>query len=114
MKEVKEGFFIPKGQKVGLENGIVLEALDWLMKEGIKGGRSIGRYNIVYNGPDSPFGERLTFFDNNTVVKVPFSLEDIEYREDEYRNREIGRDENQTDEFGNKEFPFLLIGSSHT
>ena len=66
----KQGFFIPKGPHVRLQDGSIIDLLSWLFNEGIKGGVSVAGYSIVYTPPDSKYGEKLSFF--TIIVDAPF------------------------------------------
>jgi hypothetical protein len=68
----KEGFFVPKGPHVRLTDGNVIDLIEWLFKEGIKGGVAVGGYSVVYSKSGSEYGEKLSFF--KIVVDAPFSL----------------------------------------
>jgi len=65
------GFFVPKGPQIRISENNVMDLLEWLDNEGIKGGKSIEGFNIVYANPESKYGEKLSFF--KTIVDSPFS-----------------------------------------
>lgn len=67
----REGFFVRKGSHVRLKDGNVVDLLEWLFDEGLKGGIAVSDYSIVYSSPESPYGEKLSFF--KVVVDAPFS-----------------------------------------
>ena len=66
-----KGFFVPKGPHVRLANGSVVDLLEWLVEEGIKGGKAISGYSIAYTEPGGKYGEKLSFF--KIVLDTPFS-----------------------------------------
>ena len=66
-----DGFFIPKGPHVRLKDGSVLDLIDWLFHEGIKGGVAVAGYSVVYSKPGSKYGEKLSFL--KIVIDAPFS-----------------------------------------
>ena len=67
----KEGFFVPKGPHVRLKDGGIVDLLDWLFNEGVKGGATAAGYSVVYSKPGSEYGEKLSFF--KIIVDAPFS-----------------------------------------
>ncbi len=67
----KEGFFVPKGPHVRLKNGSIVDLLDWLFDEGIKGGVAVAGYSVVYSKPESKYGEKVSFF--KIIIDAPFS-----------------------------------------
>jgi len=66
----QEGFFVPKGPQVRLQDGTVVEVLDWLYEEGIDGDEAIGGYRVEYTSSDHPYGERLCFL--KIIIDAPF------------------------------------------
>ena len=66
-----KGFFVPKGPHLSLNDNHVVDLFEWLNQEGIKGGKTISGYRIVYTEPESKYGEKLSFF--KIVVDTPFS-----------------------------------------
>lgn len=71
LEEGKEGFFVLKGTRARLQDGSIVEVLDWLRREGIIGGKSIDGYSVLYTPPEGQFKEKLTFF--RAVYDAPFS-----------------------------------------
>lgn len=67
----REGFFVPRGPHVKLKDGEIVDLLDWLFEEGIKGGIAVAGYSVIYNKPGTKFGETLSFF--KIVVEAPFA-----------------------------------------
>lgn len=65
-------FFVPRGSHVHLMDGSIVDLLDWLDAEGIKGGRTIANYSIVYTAPDGRDGEKLSFY-KIIIIEAPFS-----------------------------------------
>jgi hypothetical protein len=66
------GFFVPKGSHVHLMDDSIVDLLNWLDAEGIKGGKTISNYSIVYTAPDGRDGEKLSFH-KIIIVEAPFS-----------------------------------------
>jgi len=66
----REGFFVPRGPHVRLKDGSVVDLLDWLFDEGIKGGMAVAGYSVAHSKPGSEYGEKLSFF--KIVVDAPF------------------------------------------
>lgn len=66
----KEGFFVPKGPHVRLKDGSIVDLMDWLFDEGVKGGAAVAGYSVVYSKPGSEYGEKLSFF--KIIVDAPF------------------------------------------
>ncbi len=66
----KEGFYVLKGPNVRFKDGSVIDLIDWLLEEEIKGGTSVAGYSIVYSQPGSEYGEKLSFF--KIIVDAPF------------------------------------------
>ena len=67
----KEGFFVPKGPHVRLKDGSIVDLLDWLFEEGIKGGTAVAGYSVVYSRSGSEYAEKLSFL--KIIVDAPFS-----------------------------------------
>ena len=65
-----KGFFIRRGKIIKLKNGTEVEALEWLEKEGITGGKKIGGYQVKHLPPKDQFAECLMFF--KEVLHAPF------------------------------------------
>lgn len=68
--KLRDGFFVPKGPQVRLTDGAIVDAVEWLLGEGIRGGIAICGYSIVHTTPESKYGERLSFF--RVVIDAPF------------------------------------------
>ncbi|RMG35169.1 MAG: hypothetical protein D6720_07795 [Gammaproteobacteria bacterium] len=66
----RDGFYIPGGSTVVLLNGRELDAILWLLSEGFVSGVRIEGFEVAYSGPESPWGERLSFF--RYRVEAPF------------------------------------------
>lgn len=66
-----DGFFVPRGKQVALQSGEIMDAVDWLLKEGFTGGLTVGGYHVVYVPPGGEHCERLTFFPIE-IYRVPF------------------------------------------
>ena len=66
----REGFFVPKGPHVRLKDGSIVDLIEWLLEEGIKGGAAVAGYSIIYSKPGSEYGEKLSFF--KIIVDAPF------------------------------------------
>lgn len=82
----REGFFVPKGPCVRLKDGSVVDLLNWLFEEGIKGGVAIAGYSVVYSKPNSGYGEKLSFF--TTIVEAPFeppskAIQEMDFEDDD-------------------------------
>lgn len=67
----REGFFVPKGPHVRLNDGSIVDLLEWLSDEGIKGGTAVAGYSVVYSKPENEYGEKLSFF--KIIIDAPFS-----------------------------------------
>lgn len=67
-----EGFLVGKGPLVRLTDGTTMDLFDWLSEEGLAGGSTVAGYSVAYSGPDSEYGEKLSFF-KVEAVDVPFS-----------------------------------------
>ena len=65
----REDFFVLKGPHVRLKDGSVIDLLDWLFEEGLKGGYDISGYRIIYSKYGSEYGEKLSFF---KIFDAPF------------------------------------------
>lgn len=66
------GFFVPRGKQVTFQDGAIVDAVDWLLKEGFADGLIVGGFQIVYAPPGSHHGERITFFPID-IYRVPFN-----------------------------------------
>ena len=64
------GFLVYRGSHLRMENGCVVDLLDWLYEEGIKDGAVVAEYSVVYSAPESEFGEKMSF--SRIIIDAPF------------------------------------------
>jgi len=66
------GFFVSKGTAVRLQDGTVMEAIEWLVSEGFEKGASVKHFTVRHSDPTGQFSERITFFPM-PAIEAPFS-----------------------------------------
>ncbi len=66
-----DGFYVPRGMHVVLNDGNAYDALDWLFDEGLTEGRALRGYSLAYTPAGGPYREKLTFF--KMQAKAPFA-----------------------------------------
>ena len=72
LRGVKKGFYVLRGKKVLFEDGFQMDVLDWLQSMDIWHGKTWGDYQVSYTDPSGPYAEKLTFFYEKNVYRVPF------------------------------------------
>ncbi len=65
-----EGFCVNKGPNVRLRDGSIIDLVEWLYAEGIKGGVSTAGYNIISNTNNHGYVVTISFI--KIIIDTPF------------------------------------------
>lgn len=68
-----QGFLVPRGPHVKLEDGSVADLIDWLVAQGFDSGCHVAGFSVVRTRNGTGFEEGLSF--SKTVVDSPFMTE---------------------------------------
>lgn len=68
-----QGFLVPRGPHVKLEDGSVADLIDWLVAQGFGSGCHVAGFSVVRTRNGTGFEEGLSF--SKTVVDSPFMTE---------------------------------------